>query len=41
MWVVTGFGAIGLTIGPLVGFLVAAMIGGGDDDPLLVPFRPG
>lgn len=41
LWVVTGFGAIGLTIGPTVGARVAAMIGGGVDDTLLAPFRPG
>ncbi|MDW3216211.1 MAG: FAD-dependent oxidoreductase [Ilumatobacteraceae bacterium] len=39
-WIVTGFGAIGLTIGPTVGFRVAAMIDGGDDD-VLGPFAPG
>ena len=40
-WVVTGFGAIGLTIGPTVGFRLAAMIAGGGDDEVLAPFRPG
>lgn len=39
LWVVTGFGAIGLTIGPTVGTRVAAMIDGGPDDALLAPFR--
>lgn len=38
-WVVTGFGAIGLTVGPTVGCRVAAMIGGADDE-LLAPLRP-
>lgn len=41
MWIVTGFGAIGLTIGPTVGFRLAAMISSGGDDELLAPFRPG
>ncbi len=40
-WVVTGFGAIGLTIGPMIGFRVAGLIGGGADDALLAPFSPG
>lgn len=40
LWVVTGYGAIGLTIGPTVGVRVAAMIDGGVDDTLLAPFRP-
>ena len=39
-WVIAGFGAIGLTIGPTVGERVAEMLLGGDDDPLLRPFRP-
>jgi D-amino-acid dehydrogenase len=39
-WVVTGFGAIGLTIGPTVGFRVAAMIGGSGGDDVLAPFQP-
>ena len=39
-WVITGFGAIGLTVGPMVGSRVAAMIGGGADDDLLAPFGP-
>ena len=39
-WVVTGFGAIGLTIGPTVGSRMATMILGNDDDDLLAPFRP-
>ena len=39
-WIVTGFGAIGLTIGPAVGFRLAEMIAGGRDDELLTPFRP-
>ena len=38
-WVVTGFGAIGLTVGPTVGFRVAAMIDGAIDD-VLAPFAP-
>ena len=37
----TGFGAIGLTIGPMIGFRVAGLIGGGADDALLAPFSPG
>ena len=40
-WVVTGFGAIGLTIGPTVGFRLATMIAGASDDELLAPFGPG
>lgn len=40
-WVVTGFGAIGLTIGPAVGFRVARMIEHGDHDDLLARFAPG
>ncbi len=39
-WVVTGFGAIGLTVGPTVGLRLAAMIEGATDD-VLAPFAPG
>jgi D-amino-acid dehydrogenase len=39
-WVVTGFGAIGLTIGPTVGERVAGTLLGGADDELLTPFAP-
>ena len=39
-WVVTGFGAIGLTIGPFVGDRVASALLGHGTDPLLVPFAP-
>lgn len=40
-WVVTGFGAIGLTIGPTVGERLAAMLLDDIVDPLLAPFAPG
>lgn len=39
-WVVSGFGAIGLTIGPLVGERMATTLIGGADDELLAPFSP-
>jgi D-amino-acid dehydrogenase len=39
-WVVTGFGAIGLTIGPTVGDRVAEQLLGAPDDPLIAPFAP-
>lgn len=39
-WVITGFGAIGLTIGPLVGDRVAATVLGGEPEELLAPFAP-
>lgn len=39
-WVVTGFGAIGLTIGPTVGDRVADMALGGEPDELIAPFAP-
>jgi D-amino-acid dehydrogenase len=39
-WVISGFGAIGLTIGPLVGERLATTLLGGADDELLTPFSP-
>jgi D-amino-acid dehydrogenase len=39
-WVISGFGAIGLTIGPLVGERMATTLLGGPDDELLAPFSP-